>query len=155
MRLSRLFASIACACSAWTALTACGTGSTSAALVAIPSAPEEQVRCRIAANHENPLVTEWPASEKANLEALLREGPVAVSYSGCSMKVLPACRPRGAYAFHRTTTATDTVDIRNADDLYAKLPLGALSLEGELQRTGRLAVQTTVSGQLTLAGFDD
>jgi hypothetical protein len=116
--------------------------------------PGDQVRCRIAANHENPLVTEWPASEKANLEALLREGPVIVAYSGCSMKMLPACRPQGAYAFRRTTTSTDTVDIRNSDDLYAKLPLGALSLEGELTRSGRLAVQTTVAGQLSLGGFD-
>jgi hypothetical protein len=58
------------------------------------------------------------------------------------------------YAYRRTTTSTDTVDIRNADELYAKLPLGAFSLEGELQRSGRLAVQTTVSGQLNLSGFD-
>jgi hypothetical protein len=133
---------------------ACQVGGATAPLVQTPDMPDDQVRCRIAANHENPLVTEWPASEKANLEALLREGPVIVSYSGCSMKMLPTCRPHGAYAFRRTTTSTDTVDIRNADDLYAKLPLGALSLEGELKRSGRLAVQTTVSGQLSLGGFD-
>lgn len=135
-------------------LASCHAGAVTAPLVRTPDLPDDQARCRIAANHENPLVTEWPASEKANLEALIREGPVVVSYSGCSMKVLSTCRPRGAYAFRRTTTSTDTVDIRNSDDLYAKLPLGALSLEGELARSGRLAVQTTVSGQLSLGGFD-
>lgn len=133
---------------------ACRPGGAAAPLVQVPDMPDEQFRCRIAANHENPLVTEWPASEKANLEALIHDGPVVVSYSGCTMKVLPTCRLRGAYSFRRTTTSTDTVEIHNADELYAKLPLGALSLEGELQRSGRLAVQTTVAGQLNLGGFD-
>ena len=38
------------------------------------------------------LVTEWPASEKANLEVRLREGAVAVAYSGCEMRLVPDCR---------------------------------------------------------------
>jgi len=114
-----------------------------------------QAKCKIAASHESPLVTEWPASEKANLEAQLQSGTVVVSYSGCEMRLLSQCRTtRGAYKWRRTTTSTDVVEIRNADDLYAKLPLGAVSLEGELERTGRLAVQTTVSGQLQLVDFD-
>jgi hypothetical protein len=120
----------------------------------VPEYSTGQSKCKIAASHESPLVTEWPASEKANLEAQLRSGTVVVSYSGCEMRLLPQCRTRGAYAWRRTTTSTDVVEIRNADDLYAKLPLGAVSLEGELARTGRLAVQTTVSGQLQLVDFD-
>jgi hypothetical protein len=120
----------------------------------IPEHQTGQAKCKIALSHESPLVTEWPASEKANLEAQLRSGTVVVSYSGCEMRLLPQCRARGSYAWRRTTTSTDVVEIRNADDLYAKLPLGAVSLEGELARTGRLAVQTTVSGQLQLVDFD-
>lgn len=120
----------------------------------IPEHSTGQAKCKIAASHESPLVTEWPASEKANLEAQLRTGTVVVSYSGCEMRLLPQCRAAGTYAWRRTTTSTDVVEIRNADDLYAKLPLGAVSLEGELERTGRLAVQTTVSGQLQLVDFD-
>src|SRR6185295_15203925 len=98
--------------------------------------------------------TEWPASEKANLEARLREGAVVVSYSGCTLRMLPRCRARGGYQWRRTTTSTDVVEIRNSDELFAKMPVGAVSLEGELQRSGRLAVQTTVSGQLQSSGFD-
>jgi hypothetical protein len=60
----------------------------------------------------------------------------------------------GAYSWRRTTISTDTVEILSADELFAKLPLGATTLEGELERTGRLAVQTTVSGQLELTEFD-
>jgi hypothetical protein len=132
-----------------------GGGAAARPFVAVPEAPSsEGYKCKIAASHDNPLVTEWPAPEKANLEALIREGPVVVSYSGCSMRLLPQCRPAGQYAWRRTTTSSDVVEIRDADELYAKLPLGAASLEGELQRSGRLAVQTTVSGQMQLAQFD-
>jgi hypothetical protein len=125
-----------------------------APLVRAPEMPGDQARCRLAANQDNPLVTEWPASEKANLEARLGEGAVVVSYSGCSLRMLPRCRSGGAYRWKRTTIATDDIEIRNADELFAKLPLGAASLEGELERSGRLDVQTSVAGQFELEGFD-
>ena len=116
----------------------------------LPQALTPQGKCRVAAGQNSPLVTEWPASEKANLEALSRSGAVAVAYSGCSMRVLPACRVAGSYRWQRTTPATDHLEINNEDDLFARLPLGAASLEAELQRSGKLAVQTTVAGQLRL-----
>jgi transposase len=135
-------------------LAACGSPGFVAPLARAPETPGDQTRCRLAANQENPLVTEWPATEKANLEARLRQGSVIVSYSGCTLRMLPRCRVRGDYVWRRTTTSTDVIEIRNADELYAKMPLGAVSLEGELQRSGRLAVQTTASGQLQLANFE-
>ncbi|MGE3672785.1 MAG: hypothetical protein AB7K71_24135 [Polyangiaceae bacterium] len=110
-------------------------------------------RCKIAASASNPLVTEWPASEKAHLESLMGTRTVAVQFSGCEMRIIDACRLPGHYAWRRTTLATDTIEITNADDLYAKLPLGAVSLEGELERSGRLAVRTTVAGQMQLEGL--
>ncbi|HET8539225.1 MAG TPA: hypothetical protein VFL83_05080 [Anaeromyxobacter sp.] len=112
-----------------------------------PSAPN---RCRVGAERSDPLVTEWPAPEKANLEALLRHGGVAVEYTGCAMRVLPRCGIAGRYAWQRTSPATDTFDIDGEDELWAKLPLGAASLEGELSRSGKLVVKTKVSGQLRL-----
>lgn len=116
----------------------------------LPEVPAEQAKCKVAASQSSPLVTEWPASEKANLEALLRTGGVAVSYAGCSMRVLPQCRLRGGYAWQPTTPSADILEISNQDELYAKLPLGAASLEGELARSGSLSVHTYVSGQLRL-----
>ncbi len=107
-------------------------------------------RCR--AGVSNPLVTEWPASEKANLEALLKGGAVAVEYAGCSMRVLTQCRLGGKYAWLRTTPASDVVEIEDEDQLYAKLPLGAVSLEGELKRSGKLTIHTYVAGQMRLEG---
>jgi len=96
-------------------------------------------------------VTEWPASEKAHLESQMMAGAVVVSYSGCELRVLPECRLAGRYEWQRTSLSDDIVEIRNEDDLYAKLPLGAATLEGELRSRGRLSVRTTVAGQLRLA----
>ena len=136
------------------AVISCGGPGLVAPIAHAPETPGDQARCKLAANQENPLVTEWPATEKANLEARLRQGSVVVSYTGCTLRMLPRCRVRGDYVWRRTTTATDVIEIRNADELYAKMPLGAVSLEGELSRSGRLAVQTTAAGQLQLSNFE-
>jgi hypothetical protein len=135
------------------ALSSCmwGTGTRGARQI-LPVAPSESGKCRVAASQTSPLVTEWPASEKANLEVLSHSGAVAVAYSGCSLRVLPQCRVRGNYQWTRTTPSTDSLDIKDSDELFAKLPLGAASLEGELKRSGRLAVKTVVAGQLRLDG---
>lgn len=109
-------------------------------------------KCSVAASREQPLVTEWPAPYKARLEALLQGGAVAVEYSGCDLKIVDRCRLSGSYAWKKTTLSTDTTDIQDEDDLYAKLPLGAATLSGQLRTAGSLHVQTTVSGQLHLVG---
>jgi hypothetical protein len=114
--------------------------------------PTPLAKCRVAASSSSPLVTEWPASEKAHLQSMASSQLVAVEYSGCELHIIDGCALTGTYAWSRTTLATDTIDIASADDLYAKLPLGAVGLEGELARSGHLAVRTTVAGQLRATG---
>jgi hypothetical protein len=128
-----------------------GTGTRGARQI-LPVAPSESGKCRVAASQTSPLVTEWPASEKSNLEVLSHNGAVAVAFSGCSLRVLPQCHVRGNYQWMRTTPSTDSLVINDSDELFAKLPLGAASLEGELKRTGRLSVKTIIAGQLRLDG---
>lgn len=128
--------------------TGCG-GPSLPSEIAVPRDPTPLTKCQVAASQSSPLVTEWAASEKARLEGMLTQGGgVVVRYSGCEMDILDGCRLEGSYAFQRTTLSTDVLEIRNADELYAKLPLGAASLDGELNRSGRLAIRTTVSGQM-------
>lgn len=139
------------AAAAFALLAGCGGGSLPQQ-IAVPRDPTGLSKCKVAASQSSPLVTEWPASEKARLEGLLSEGGVAVSYSGCEMTILDACQVKGRYEYQRTTLSSDTIEIEDADELYAKLPLGAVSLEGELSRSGRLAIRTTVAGQLKFRG---
>lgn len=118
-----------------------------------PALSDDEARCREAARRETPLLTEWSSAEKANLQARLNSGAMAVEYTGCNMRPLPACNLRGTYRFQRTTLSSDVVDIRSEDELFTKLPLGAVNLEGELARSGHLQVRTTVSGQYMLEGM--
>jgi hypothetical protein len=118
----------------------------------LAEAPAGQARCTGAASQSSPIITEWPASEKARLEALLGQRGVAVAYSGCTLRVLPQCPVSGGgYMWQRTTPASDYLEISDEQELYAKLPLGAAQLEGELKRSGRLSVHTVVAGMLRLA----
>lgn len=128
-------------------VTGCGFGSLSEPVT--PGAGQV-TRCSIGASQTSVLVTEWPAAEKANLEGLARGGAVAVEFTGCELKLLTECRLPGNYTWQRTTPGSDVIEITNEAELYAKLPLGAVSLAGELQRSGRLSIETTVSGQLRL-----
>lgn len=113
-----------------------------------PQADRAQLaRCSVGASHDRPFVTEWPATERSRLESKMASGLVAVSYSGCEMQVLDRCRAEGTYRFVRTSVATDGFSITSDDELYAKLPLGAVSLEGELQRSGELGLSYAVVGQ--------
>lgn len=131
--------------------TGCG-GKSAVPRAHAPRMSDDEAKCRAAALRESPLVTEWSAAEKASLQARLREGALAVEYTGCSMRPILGCRLRGSYQWQQTTLSSDTVDIRSEDELFAKLPLGAFGLEGELARSGHLQVRTMVSGQFTLAG---
>jgi hypothetical protein len=114
-------------------------------------------KCRLGASQTSVLVTEWSASEKANLEAMVGGGPeaggVAVAFSGCTLQLVPECRVRGGYQWQRTTPGNDRVEISDQIELYTKLPLGAVSLSGELKRSGQLLIETTVAGQRRLVGL--
>ena len=123
----------------------------------VRGAPKDANRCTVAATHREPLVTEWSASSKARLEILLAATvedtdryAVAVEYAGCELRIIDSCQSPAAYDWSRSTLSRDTVDINDADDLYAKLPLGAVALEGALKRSGHLSIQTTVAGQIRL-----
>lgn len=132
-------------------LVGCGSSSTLPRAQA-PAIPDQEARCSLAARNESPLVTEWSAAEKANLQARLRSGAVAVEFTGCSMRPILGCTVRGSYRWQRTTLSSESIEIHNQDELFAKLPLGAIALEGELARSGRLAVRTAVGGQYVLEG---
>jgi len=132
-------------------LVGCGSGSALPRAEA-PTLPDQEARCSLAARNESPLVTEWSSAEKANLQARLRSGALAVEFTGCGMRPILGCTLRGSYRWQRTTLSSESIEIHNQDELFAKLPLGALALEGELARSGRLAVRTAVGGQYVLEG---
>ncbi len=107
----------------------------------------EQSRCSVRNSRANPLIVEWPAAERGSLEMRLRRGLVAVRYQGCDMEVLRHCTvPDSRYEYGGFTRKAETVRMRNADELYANLPVGAARLEGRLERAKALEVSMTMVG---------
>lgn len=127
------------------------TGCPSQQIIAKPptvaDADDQQSTCKVAKDPLNPLVVEWPGTAKVDLEAASRRGLVAVAYSGCSMKILSGCEIKGGYDLEKTTPARDRLEIGNTSDLYAKLPLGAASLKGELGLESSLELDYIAVGQ--------
>lgn len=137
-------------CAAALALTGCKkTGQTADAVATAPSLEDftGQAKCGVKKSSDKPLVIEWPAAERAALEARASRGLVAVRYSGCEMEVLNTCSAKGQYEYLGLTQKTEGVRITNTDQLYAKLPIGAAGLEGKLERAGQLNVDMTIVGR--------
>jgi TPR repeat protein len=130
------------------AIAACGPGNLASRLATPPAyEPHDQAKCSIRASQAKPLIVEWPSADRSELEALVHQGVVAVRYQGCEMELLPRCLAHGKYAWTGTTGKDDHLAIRDADTLYANLPLGAAGLEGKLQKDGELDVDTTIVGR--------
>lgn len=109
--------------------------------------PEGQSKCRVKKSSDRPLIIEWPSSDRAALESIAKRGMVVVRYSGCEMEVLPRCQIGGSYRYTPTTRKLEKVSIRDADELYAQIPVGAAKLEGKLEKAGELNVAMHVVGR--------
>lgn len=93
------------------------------------------------------LVVEWPMSERAALEGRVQRGLVAVRYRNCEMELITNCSVIGNYEYLSVTPKSENVKITNADELYAKIPIGAVRLEGQLARSGQLNVDMILVGR--------
>ncbi len=125
----------------------------------VADADDQVATCKIARDPLNPLIVEWPGTSKVELDSTSKRGIVIVSYVGCNLKVLPNCRADGAYGFTGVTPARDTIEVASVTDLYARLPLGAASLKGELSSGSKLSLEYIAVGlrraetaPVTLAG---
>jgi hypothetical protein len=128
--------------------TGCGGGNAASQLAKAPDYnPRGQTKCSVESSQAKPLVVEWPAPERLALEIKARSGLVAVKYTNCEMTVLDRCSIQAKYTYVGGTKKEDEIEINDADDLYANLPVGAAKLEGKLSRSGRLTVKMDLVGR--------
>lgn len=128
----------------------CRNDNLAGALAQAPSyAPADQARCGVVRSHARPLIIEWPSHDRSRLETQIEEGQalVAVRYEGCEMEVIRGCGAPGGYRYQGVQPKRDDYLFKRADDLYAKIPLGAANLEAELERHGALKLEMTVVGR--------
>ncbi len=107
--------------------------------------------CRVDEPSRAPLVVEWPSADRAALESRARSGAVVLRYEACELEVLSSCTARGGYEFEAVTPKREQVSIRSRDELHARLPVGAVSLEAALDDSDRLAVDMTIVGHERLS----
>jgi hypothetical protein len=107
----------------------------------------EGARCSLASSR--PLVIEWPSDERGALEVRLRRGVTAVRYTGCDLTVVDRCSlPRSRYTYSGITPKRESHTFATADDLYARMPVGASKLEASLKSAGHLDLEMTIVGRL-------
>lgn len=127
---------------------ACGGGDAASQLAKAPDFnPKDQTKCGVEKSQAKPLIVEWPSPDRLALENKVGEGLVVVHYVGCEMTVLDRCSVPAKYGYHGATRNQDRVEMKDEDDLYAHLPVGAAGLEATLQRTGRLTVDMNLVGR--------
>lgn len=130
----------------------CGGGNNLASQFAKPPDVGDQfpndARCGVTKSQAKPLVVEWSSVARGELEAKIAGGLVPVRYQGCEMEVLGQCKVRqGAYSYRAFTPKHESKEMRDADDLYANVPLGAAKLESKLEKSGALKVAMTIVGR--------
>src|SRR5688572_10074273 len=113
----------------------------------VAGADDQQATCKVAKDPLNPLIVEWPGTSKVELDSVSKRGVVVVSYVGCTLKVLASCGAGGDYAFTSVTPARDKLQMADQNELYARLPLGAASLKGELSMGSSLELDYIAVGQ--------
>ncbi len=101
--------------------------------------------------HSTPLVVDWKADERADLELAMQHGVAVVSYTCAGIRLLPDCHVTGSYGYAGVTQQEEDVQIENADELRATLPkMGALmgaQLSAELDRGTSIDIATMLVGK--------
>jgi hypothetical protein len=130
-------------------LAACGGGNAASQLAKPPDfAPKDQTKCGVEKSQAKPLIVEWPSADRGELEAQAHNrGLVVVRYEGCEMQVLDRCTTPVKYSYMPMTRKKDRVVMRDADDLFANVPIGAARLEAKLEKSGELDVEMTLVGR--------
>lgn len=127
-----------------------GTNAASQVLKQPELPTDNEAKCSVRKSQTEPLIVEWPNAARGRLEATMKKGLVAIKYEGCELTQLTACTVKtsvGPYNYTPITKKQSKVAIKDADDLYATMPVGAVKLEGKLKSAGELDVAMTIVGR--------
>jgi hypothetical protein len=116
-----------------------------------------KARCEDAKHHQlKPFVVEWDATDLSDFEAKAARDIVFVDYEGCDLTVLDGCSDSsipgryGTYQPPQFTSGTlEGFDIKNEDQLYANLPLGAAAFGAKVKHGEALKLSYYVTGMVT------
>jgi hypothetical protein len=111
------------------------------------------VNCSAVRPKAEPALMAWDPGSRMNLNRLRKLGVVAVRYraDGCNVELmlLPDCIGTGEYEYE-PYVLNDSKLLRNKQELFSELPLGAAQLAGKLARDRVLRTDYTLVGMAAL-----
>lgn len=130
----------------------CGAGAVGDA--ARPEAPtgaealeESPGDCKGVASHAEPLIVDWRSKERLDLELAMKKGVAVVAYDCKQMRLLTDCRVEGSYDYAGVSIKEDLVQLENADEVRANLPLTGAKIGGELSRDSSIDIALVMVGK--------
>lgn len=111
--------------------------------------PAQETKCNVSPRATKPLLVDWPASDRAELQTVIGRGVAVVRFDACSrqLELLSRCKAPGKYGYVSVSPETKQESISTEDELYAKMPVGAAGLEARLGHGESLDVSITIVGR--------
>jgi TPR repeat protein len=106
-------------------------------------------KCVTGDGSPQPLVVDWRADARADLEVAMKRGVAVVAYDCKSLRVLPDCTVDGSYGFAGVSYKEQKLHLQNTDEIKANLPAGviAASFDAQTKRDAALDVQLAIAGK--------
>lgn len=153
---ARLFSCVWCVAVVSTAGCSAGAGTKQA--LPKPETAEEAIgepKCtpEMISSGGSPLVVDWDASKRSDLEVAMKSGVVIASYT-CEggVKLMPDCAVGGEYGFVGVSVKSEKISLSSADDVGANFSVGAslpVNIKAALQRGSSLNLGYMLIGKRT------
>ena len=135
----------------------CGPGSTAQAVrpndktaneALGEAAPISGLTCSRAPDRGEPLIVDWKTAEQLDLTVTMQKGVAVVAYDCKSIRLLKDCSIKGSYGFTAVPSVLEeAVQIDDADEVQANLPLGGVSLSAEVSRGSSIDIALAYVGK--------
>ena len=103
--------------------------------------------CEGVGKYAEPLIVDWKSQERTDLELAMKKGVAVVSYDCKTIRMLKDCSLNGSYEYAGVSLKEDMVQLENADEVRANLPLSGIKLGGELERGSSIDVALVMVGK--------
>ena len=107
--------------------------------------------CRQVGETGQPLIVDWPAHQRGDLEESMLNGVAVVAYDCKQLRLLKDCRIEGSYGFLGLTRREEAFQLVDADEISANLPGFGVQLiadmGAELQRGRSLELAMVLAGK--------
>ncbi len=100
-----------------------------------------------AGSTSQPLVIDLSSAERTDLELAMRHGVMVVSYDCKSLRLVKGCQLEGSYVFAAVVPKEDLVQIKNADELLANMPISGAKFEAEIKAGSSIDLVLVTIGQ--------